>query len=87
MKTRVEQLEAIIEKQDEFIKFLQRKIAGIISNSEYITGDVIFRKEINELKSQREIPEKYEPYCGWCDVGRCKNEGCSGGVAWRETGY
>lgn len=31
--------------------------------------------------------EKYEPYFGWCDVDRCKNEGCSGGNAWRDTGY
>jgi hypothetical protein len=31
--------------------------------------------------------EKYVPYFGWCDVKGCKNEGCSGGNAWRETGY
>ncbi len=28
-----------------------------------------------------------EPYMGWCDVKGCTNEGCSGGNAWRETGY
>lgn len=28
-----------------------------------------------------------EPYFGWCDVEGCENEGCSGGFAWRETGY
>lgn len=28
-----------------------------------------------------------EPYFGWCDVEGCDNEGCSGGNAWRETGY
>ena len=31
--------------------------------------------------------EEYEPYFGWCDVDGCKNEGCSGGSAWRDTGY
>jgi hypothetical protein len=31
--------------------------------------------------------EDYEPYFGWCDVKDCKNEGCGGGVGWRETGY
>ncbi|MFH1528945.1 MAG: hypothetical protein ABIG69_20265 [Bacteroidota bacterium] len=31
--------------------------------------------------------EEYEPYFGWCDIGGCENEGCSGGNAWRDTGY
>lgn len=31
--------------------------------------------------------EKYEPYFGWCDVQKCKNEGVCGGMGWRETGY
>jgi hypothetical protein len=34
-----------------------------------------------------EMIEKYEPYFGWCDVSRCNNEGCSGGIAWKESGY
>jgi hypothetical protein len=29
----------------------------------------------------------YEPYFGWCNVKGCENEGCSGGSAWRESGY
>jgi len=29
----------------------------------------------------------YIPYFGWCDVYGCDNEGCSGGMAWRTTGY
>lgn len=29
----------------------------------------------------------YEPYFGWCSVEGCENEGCSGGIAWRDTGY
>ena len=28
-----------------------------------------------------------EPYFGWCNVKGCSREGCSGGMAWRETGY
>jgi len=36
-------------------------------------------KEIeNELK---------EPYFGWCDIEGCNKEGCSGGMAWNDTGY
>jgi len=31
--------------------------------------------------------EPYEPYFGWCEVDGCENEGCSGGNAWRKTGY
>lgn len=31
--------------------------------------------------------QDYEPYFGWCNVEGCENEGCSGGNAWRETGY
>lgn len=31
--------------------------------------------------------EDYEPYFGWCDVEGCDRGGCSGGNAWRETGY
>ena len=43
---------------------------------------------LKTLEAEPEAKEyAYEPYFGWCDVSRCKNEGCSGGVAWRETGY
>ena len=31
--------------------------------------------------------DSYEPYFGWCDVAGCELEGCSGGNAWRESGY
>lgn len=34
-----------------------------------------------------ELPSDYEPYFGWCDVDGCEREGCSGGMAWRDTGY
>ena len=54
-----------------------------------------FYKEIFNLMEsyaqshQVEMPsdEPYEPYFGWCDVDKCKNEGCCGGTGWRETGY
>ena len=39
-------------------------------------------------KQQRDnVGEHYEPYFGWCDVDGCPEEGCSGGNAWRDTGY
>lgn len=28
-----------------------------------------------------------EPYFGWCDVEGCDQEGESGGMCWRDTGY
>lgn len=31
--------------------------------------------------------EKEEPYFSWCDVKGCEKEACSGGIAWRDTGY
>ena len=34
------------------------------------------------------IDEKLkEPYFGYCDVEGCNKEGCSGGLAWCDTGY
>ena len=40
-------------------------------------------------KKQREEIDKElsEPYFGWCDVEGCDEEGCSGGNAWRDSGY
>ena len=40
-------------------------------------------------KKQREEIDKElsEPYFGWCDVEGCDKEGCSGGNAWRDSGY
>ena len=60
------------------------KVCPVCNSSKVITVTEIIETNVEVI---REIPEKYEPYFGWCDVGRCKNEGCSGGVAWRETGY
>ena len=39
-------------------------------------------------EGQRELEEEEsEPYFGWCDVDGCDKEGCSGGNAWRKSGY
>lgn len=42
---------------------------------------------IGDVSTSLTDSDKYEPYFGWCSVDNCENEGCSGGIAWRETGY
>jgi len=42
---------------------------------------------ITTLFEVEPTPKDYEPYFGWCDVDGCENEGSSGGMAWRESGY
>lgn len=37
---------------------------------------------VNHIKNH-----EYEPFFGWCEVEGCENEACSGGVAWKDTGY
>lgn len=69
-------------------------IRQISNNQKDVEG---FFKEITEVawneghkagkKVINEVEEDYEPYFGWCDVDGCDNEGCSGGIAWRDTGY
>jgi hypothetical protein len=45
-------------------------------------------KIIDSIKPQTYTPiEADEPYFGWCDVEGCENEGCSGGIAWEDSGY
>ena len=44
----------------------------------------IAKQYAEEIEIEKEINE---PYFGWCDVEGCHIEGCSGGNAWRETGY
>jgi len=39
------------------------------------------------MKKAKFTDDKYEPYFGWCDVEGCDKEGCSGGNAWRRSGY
>ena len=39
-------------------------------------------------EQEKEIDKELsEPYFGWCDVEGCDEEGCSGGNAWRDSGY
>lgn len=40
-----------------------------------------------EAEREKIHAEFNEPYFGWCDVEGCESEACSGGSAWRETGY
>lgn len=53
-----------------------------ITDINYIPEDCPLPEDLPESKD-----EDYEPYFGWCDVEGCDREGCSGGNAWRETGY
>ena len=45
------------------------------------------KQELKLIKPDENSITRFEPYFGWCDVDGCKNEGCSGGSAWRDTGY
>jgi hypothetical protein len=65
---------------------------NITTNDKFVRFKQAILEAMEECASQRkeasdEKPQKYEPYFGWCDVSRCKNEGCSGGNAWNDTGY
>jgi len=40
----------------------------------------------NKYEDAIEDEDEDEPYFGWCDVEGCENEGCSGGMAWDNTG-
>ena len=72
------------------------KKSGVNSFDDWCNTDITFGlrtiaewlKEYAQSK-QTAMPtdEEYEPYFGWCDVKGCDNEGCSGGIAWRNTGY
>lgn len=71
--------------------------AGELTNElEYEGKEIFFTETLDTCKIKGEVigevhgnPELYEepPYFNWCDVDGCGNEGCSGGNAWRETGY
>ena len=50
-----------------------------------IARDYADLKVAEALKEQREADS--EPCFGWCDVNGCDNEGCSGGNAWKDSGY
>jgi len=46
-----------------------------------------YAKQYCEEKMKEIENEPKEPYFGWCDVEGCNKEGCSGGMAWNDTGY
>jgi len=39
------------------------------------------------MNKKDQYPKGEKPYFDWCDVYGCNSEGCSGGNAWRDTGY
>ena len=70
------------------------ELYGIVKtmlSKKYLQKEDIKNIRISFSGGQIEIAPKTvlanEPYFGWCDVERCENEGCSGGMAWRDTGY
>ena len=52
---------------------------------EFITA--LLKKQKDEIEKEYNVGEHYGPYFGWCDVEGCEGEGCSGGNAWRDSGY
>jgi hypothetical protein len=46
-----------------------------------------YAQQPQKVEQEEEKPTEYIPYFGWCDVDKCKNEGCCGGTGWRKTGY
>jgi hypothetical protein len=75
---------------------LKKEIIDILDNVSYWeTCPEDYKTRIEAIKQQLIIDgvsnslaaDEYEPYFGWCDVDGCENEGCSGGNAWRKTGY
>ena len=46
-----------------------------------------YADEIWKMRTEEINKELSEPYFGWCDVEGCDKEGCSGGNAWRDSGY
>ena len=73
----IEEAEEKFKKQiiEEAEKYLYTAQEGSLLDRIW-KGESIFSK-----------PSDDEPYFGWCDVDGCENEGCSGGMAWRDTGY
>ena len=93
------ELSALNEEEDEMYATNDNPFGVVVRNDKEIdtntpffgnSGAKIPMKETIGSTTNFKVEAKehaYEPYFGWCDVSRCKNEGCSGGVAWRETGY
>ena len=77
---RNEMLKGVKEKDFLYIKMQINKIDTLLYNKS--KNNVVLSDVSNSL-----AVDDYEPYFGWCDVDGCENEGCSGGNAWRKTGY
>ncbi len=71
-----EQSNVIVLSKEEYDS-LQKKITDLEMCERMLVD------QLNETKQE----EEYEPYCGWCDVEGCENEGANGGGCWSETGY
>jgi hypothetical protein len=68
-------------------EYLLKLYSEFLEQNGYLDSD--WREEkptaIERFMKENKIDD--EPYFGWCDVEGCEKEGCSGGNAWRETGY
>ena len=70
------------------MKDIDKELSTILRKVVLFDGkDKLETELIANIKELFKGGEEYEPYFGWCDVDRCENEGCSGGNAWRDTGY
>ena len=75
-----------MEAQNKNVTNLQQTISHLNKMYNQAINDLtISQEKVERLNGDNE--GEYEPYFGWCDVYDCGNEGCSGGNAWKETGY
>ncbi len=72
--------------RDEFINKYDSSLQWNVGKDDFI-NDLYELLESYHQERIKKDEEDYEPYFGWCDVDGCENEGCSGGIGWRETGY
>ena len=80
---KVEEIEKII---DDLVKEVNNPLAKKWATIGFKAGIKIAKEYYNQKQAEIENEPK-EPYFGWCDVEGCNNEGCSGGMAWNDTGY
>lgn len=79
--------------KNEFDAMFGGRFSQLTGNNKYIElRDKIINWKIDSIPIEPPVSDdfgeqEYEPYFGWCDVDGCENEGCSGGNAWRESGY
>jgi hypothetical protein len=76
-------------------KLEAEKLADMVGYGQFIVDRLYENGDVGKPSSKEEddrLPDDTktmddEPYFGWCNVKGCENEGCSGGSAWRESGY